>query len=60
MSVYHIIQHINHQEKLQKKRDEAIIKHNENMKKHSYRKKLKNKTKANKSKQVELNRNIRK
>tara|TARA_Y100000741_G_scaffold355458_1_gene330900 strand:+ start:1332 stop:1508 length:177 start_codon:yes stop_codon:yes gene_type:complete len=57
MTLYYTLLHINRQEKLEQKRNDAIAKHHENMKKYSYRKKLKNKIKAKKSKQVELNRN---
>ena len=56
MNLYYTLLHINRIEKQEKDRNDAIAKHHENMKKYSYRKKIKNKIKANKSKQVELNR----
>ena len=58
MNIYYQILNINRQEKLEKQKNNAIADHYENMKKHSYRKKLKNKAKAKKSKQVQLNRKI--
>ena len=52
MNLYYTLRCINRQEKLEKEKNEAISKHYENMKKHSYRKKLKNAKKTLKSKQV--------